>query len=248
VKRLWLLALLLTGCLTLNSVTQPSSVAIGERFTITVEGANDSTTYSGTAAWLGMMLPNGVKVDSVRYKTSHGLEGVLTEPDSAMTSWMQQDRPPDSGMYWTVFAATPPGAESSGTFKAQAYVRAGDSTSPGQYLVDYYVGYYYLSWTIDDSILDQPMEVTAAGIAERRAGKGVRAGRVWPSLFRDRLSIEVTEPDEVRILDSNGRLVGSLRVERTGYWDGRDECRRRLPAGTYLVRGRQIASRVTLVD
>jgi hypothetical protein len=248
VKKLWLLVLLLTGCLTLTSVTQPSSVAIGERFTITVEGANDSTTYSGTAVWLSMMLPNGVGVDSVRYKSSHGFEGVVTMPDSSMSSWMQQDQPSDSGMYWTVFSATPPGTESSGTFKAQAYLRVGDSTSPGQYLVDYYVGYYYFSWVIDDSILDQPLEVTATGVAETRAGEGVRTGRTWPSLFRDRLSIEVPEPDDVLILDAGGRLVRSLRVERTGSWDGRDESGRRLPAGAFVVRGRQITSRVTLVD
>jgi hypothetical protein len=179
---------------------------------------------------------------------SDGYESVVTEPDSAMSSWLQQDRPPDSGMYWTVFAATPPDADSSGSFKAQAYVRAGDSTSPGQYLVDYYVGYFYLSWMIDDSMLDQPMAVTATGIAETGAGKAVQAGRIWPSLFRDRLNIEVSQPDDIRIIDAGGRLVRSLRVERTGGWDGRDESGRRVPAGAFLVRGRQLSSRVTLVD
>ncbi len=247
-KKLLLLVMLLAGCLTIESVTQPSSVTVGERFTITVEGTHDSTSYSGTQFWLGMMLPNGVEVDSVRYKTSGGVESVVTEPDSAMGSWLQRDRPPDSGMCWAVFAATPPDAESSGTFKAQAYVRAGDSTSAGQYLVDYYVGYYYISWVIDDSILDQPMEVTALGVTAPRAGKGVRAGRVWPSLFRNRLNIEVSQSDDVRILDSNGRLVRSLRVDGTGCWDGRDESGRRLPAGAFVVRGRQVSSRVTRLD
>jgi len=248
VKKLWLSVLLLAGCLTIESVTQPSSVEIGESFSIWIDGTHDSTTYSGTSFWLGMMLPNGVEVDSVRYKTGYGAEGVLTEPDSAMSDWLQQGRPPDNGMYWTVFAATPPDAESSGTFKAHAYLRAGDSTFPGQYLVDYYVGYYYLSWTIDDSMLDQPMEVAAVGTAEMSAGNGHQAGRTWPSLFRSRLNIEVPEPDNVRILDTSGRLVRSLHVERTGYWDGRDECRRRLPAGAFVVHGRQLRSRVTLVD
>jgi len=248
VKKLCLLALLLTGCLTIDSVTQPSSVAGGESFSITVEGTHDYTTYSGTTVWLGMMLPNGVEVDSVRYKAGYGAEGVLTEPDSAMSDWLQQARPPDDHMYWTVFAVTPPDAESSGGFKAQAYLFASDSTSPGQYLVDYYVGYSYLSWTVDDSVLDQPMEVTALGAAERRGGSGVRTARVWPSLFRGQLRICVPEPDDVRILDTSGRLVRSLRLGQTGYWDGRDGCGRRVPAGAYLVRGRYVSSAVTLVD
>jgi hypothetical protein len=246
-KKLFLVVLLLTGCLTIDSVTQPSSVAVGESFSVTVEGTNDSTTYNGTAVWLGMMLPNYVEVESVRYKTSGGLDGVLTEPDSLMSSWLQQDRPPDSGMYATAFSFTPP-AESSGTFKAQVYLYVGDSTSPGHYLIDYYIGYYYFSWTIDDSMLDQPMEVTGLGKADARAAKGVRAGRIWPSLFRDRLNIEVPEPEDIRILDADGRLVKSLHVEGTGSWDGRGEYGRRLPAGAFLIRGRQISSRVILVD
>jgi hypothetical protein len=239
--------LLLADCLTIGSVTQPSSVAVGEDFTVTVEGTNDSTTYNGTAVWLGMVLPDYVEVESVRYKTSGGLEGVLTAPDSMMSSWLGQDRPPDSGMYATVFSFTPP-VESSGTFKAQAYLHVGDSASPGQYLIDYYIGYYYLSWTFDDSLLDQPLEVIGVGTAERRVVKGMKTGRVWPSLFRDRLSIEVPVPDDIRILDAGGRLVKSLHVAEVGFWDGRGERGQRLPAGTFLIQGRRVSGRVILVD
>jgi len=114
--------------------------------------------------------------------------------------------------------------------------------------VDYYIGYNYIGATFCDSILDEPMEVTGVGVAQTRAGKEVRAGRVWPSLFRDRLSIDVPEPDDVRILDAGGRLVRSLRVERTGGWDGRDEYGCRVPAGAYLVRGRHVSAGVAFVD
>jgi|GEM_PF-1628584 len=246
-KKLSLFVLLLTGCLTFDSVTQPAEVSVGENFNVTVEGTNDSTTYNGTSVWLGMTLPDYVVVDSVRYKTTGGDEGVVTEPDSLMSSWLEQDRPPDSGMHSTVFSFTP-SAPGSGTFKAQVYLWAGDSASPGQYLVDYYIGYYYFTWTIDDSVLDQPLEVTGLGTAGTRAAMPVRAGRTWPSLFRDRLNIAVPEPDDIRILDAGGRLVRSLRVEGKGCWDGRGEQGRRLPAGAFLIRGRQVSSRVILVD
>jgi hypothetical protein len=247
-KKLWLFGLLVTGCLTIGSVSQPAAVSVGESFTITVEGTHDPTSYSGTAVWLGMMLPDCVAADSLRYKTGTGIEGVLTEPDSMMSNWLERDRPADSGMYWTVFSFTPPDTDSSGTFKAQAYLYAGDSTSPGHYLLDYYVGYYYLSWTIDDSILDQPMEVTGVGASETRAARVFGAGRTWPSLVRDKLNIEVPGPDDIWILDAGGRLVKSLHVEGTGTWDGRGEHGRRLPAGGYIVRGRHLVGRVTLVD
>lgn len=247
-KKLWLFVLLLTGCLTIGSVSQPAAVSVGQSFTITVEGTHDATTYSGTAVWLGMMLPDCVEAESVRYKTSGGIESVVTEPDSLLGNQLQQVRPPDSGMYWTAFSCTPPDAESGGTWKAQAYLHAGDSTLPGHYLLDYYVGYYYLTWSIEDSMLDEPLEVSGVGAAEPRAAQMVKSGRTWPSLFRDRLNLEVPAPDDVRILDAGGRLVRSLRVDGAGSWDGRDQAGRRVPAGDFFLRSRHLCSRVTLLD
>ncbi|MBN2466269.1 hypothetical protein JXD38_11665 [candidate division WOR-3 bacterium] len=245
-KRLCLVALSLTSCLYFQDVYQPSLVSTGEHITITVSGTHDGSGGYSSQCWLAMMLPDGIHVDSVRYKTPDSIDGVVTEPDTVLGTWLQEQRPPDSGMCWIVFATEALTAESAGVFDAHVYLHVADTASPGSYLVDYLLGYW--SATISDSILDQPLEVTATGIAEGRGCRGARESRVWPSLFSERVSIAVPEPDNVGVYDAGGRLVRNLRVEQTGFWDGTDERGLRVPAGAYLVRGEHVLGRVTLFD
>ena len=247
-KRICLPVLLLASCLYFQDVHQPSSVSTGEHFTIAVSGTHESSSGYSSRCWLAMMLPDGILVDSVRYKTPDSIEGVVTEPDTALGTWLQGQRPPDSGMSWVVFATEYLIAESGGVFDAHAYVHATDSVLPGSYLVDYLLGYVSLGTTISDSILDLPLDVTATGLVAGRGCPGTARSRVWPSVFRERVNIAVPEPDGVGIYDAGGRLVRTLRVRQAGSWDGTDERGWRLPAGTYLVRGEQVSARVSLLD
>jgi len=248
VKRLCLLVLSLTSCLYFQDVYQPSSVSIGEHFTVAVSGNHDGSGGYSSRCWLAMMLPDGVLVDSIRFKTPDSIEGVVTEPDSALGNWLQQQRPPDSGMCWVVFATDPLIADSAGILDVHAYLCATDTVLTGSYLVDYLFGYISFTTTISDSILDQPLEVTATGIAQDRGCRATGTSRVWPSVFRDRLNISVSEPDAVEIYDATGRLVRTLRVGQTGFWDGTDKSGRRVPAGAYLVRGEHVSSRVAMLE
>jgi hypothetical protein len=248
-KKLLLAALFLVNCLTLESVTQPTSVVVGERFTITVAGTIDSTGGAVALAWLAMRLPDGFYVDSICFRSSVGIAGTVTSPFPEVEDRMRQSHPPDPNTVWWAFATDSLATDSAGTFDADVYLYAGGCTVPGSYTVDYFLGTQAPNWfQIEDSILDQSMDVVAAAVAREHACSRARAERVWPSVFRDRVNIAVPEPDDVGVYDAGGRLVRTLRVEQTGFWDGTDEYGRRLPAGAYLVRGDQVSGRVTLLD
>ncbi len=247
-KKLCLLVFLLTGCLHFDIVVQPSSVEIGERFTITVDGVHD---YSSAvlSAWLAMLLPTGFAVDSVNYIFDDTIQDVGL-PCPLIADYMERTYPPDSGTRWQAFATDGYCPDTSGKFSAKVFVSVTDCTGPGSYLVDYYLGYsdWNMTGGTSDSLLDQPMTVTGLAVADSRAEPAPARRGLWPVVFRDRLNISVAEPDDIRIFDTGGRLVRTLRVERSGFWDGTDESGRRVPAGAYLVRGRSICDRAMLVD
>jgi hypothetical protein len=247
-KWLFLVTLLFCACLFLDIVIQPSSVTIGERFTIIITGTYDSSWPNATEVWLALLFPQGFTVDSICYVSSDTFQGVITASDWRVIDYMESRNPPDSGMRWLAFLTELMLAETSGVFTAIVFACATDSTVPGQYLIDYYLGDYAEYITIRDSILDQPIEVTEIGISEARAVSGIRVGRVRPSLFRDQLSITMPEPSDVSIFDLSGQLVQSLYVKQVGFWDGTDKYGRRVPAGVYLVHSKHTFGRVTLVD
>jgi hypothetical protein len=167
VRRLLLLAFFMAGCLTLESVTQPASVIVGEHFTIAVTGTHESGAGYYNRAWLALLLPNGFYVDSVCYQTSDSIQGVVAAPDTELISHMETEHPPDSGMRWLVFATDWMTPETSATYRAELYAVVADSTPPGQYLIDYYLGDYGSgSQRIVDSILDQPMTVVDTAVGE----------------------------------------------------------------------------------
>jgi len=244
-KRLSFIVLLVLGCgVFIDTVSQKSAVGPGERFTITVTGTFDS----GGTGWLGVMLPDGVQADSVRYAASDGDSALLTEMDTTLCAWLTDSCLCDPDMHWVGFSflreAT---VDSFISYVALVYAEATEAVVPGQYAVDYRSGYDPTYPVRTDSVLDVPLTVTGLGVAESTL-RLLLSGRVWPAVFRDRLNISVPEPDAVEIYDATGRLVRTLRVEQTGSWDGTDEYGRRLPAGAYLVRGQHVSTRVTLLD
>jgi hypothetical protein len=242
-----LLVLILLSCVYLDSVNQPSSVAVNERFTISINGNYNSHTFAGGYPWLALMLPEGFLIDSIRYDAYAGsdtLSYVVTQPDSDLSAYIESSYPCDSNMRWYGYSgeyvSTYP--ESIGTYIATVHALATESTIPGTYLVDYLSGSPGFVWPgIVDSLFDQPMIVTGAvtaEIVERHSGKGFA---LWPTIFKNTLNIFTDNADQVEIFSEDGRLVKSFRLtpdalRTTLSWDGRDDQNRMLGSGIYFVK------------
>lgn len=247
---------LLFSCVYLDSVSQPSEVTIGEQFTITVAGTYDSYWDN---AWLAMMLPTGVLVDSVVYLTTDTIAGVITQIDTLLCTYLDTIYACDSHMCWQGFTTDYLSPESAGAYTAIVYAVATESTIPGEYLIDYLSGHGYEYYTVDDSIVNQPMTINECAISEQNDTRAYISMSAWPTIFHDKITIRINLPDQkisgsigeisapmapkIEIYDIRGCLVKSLPIITNYYstpailsWDGRDEQNRILPTGTYFVR------------
>jgi hypothetical protein len=243
------LVLLLLSCVYLDSVNQPSSVEIGERFTIAINGNYNTNGWGGGSPWLAMMLPNGLFIDSIRcdvYGTSDTATYVITQPDSTLSAYIASIFPCDSNMlwhgYWGEYVLT--GPESIGTYTATVFALATDSTIPGTYLIDYLSGSPgYSEPVINDSIFDQPMLVTEMAVDETVEHSRGKIISVWPTIFNNTLRIFTAGADLVEIFSNDGRLVKSFDLEACILnrrsmisWDGTDQANRQLGSGVYFVK------------
>ncbi len=247
-KWLILVSLLFCACLFLDIVIQPSLVTIGERFTITITGSHDSTYSTTSRCWLAMMLPNGFFVDSIRFVTSDSFIGLITEIDSSLCDFLNYAYPCDPNTCWFGFSTQPILAETCGTYLAIVYVRASNLTIPGQYLVDYYSGDHSYGIWVRDSILNQPLTVNPLSIAQENILLNNKKLNAYPNPFRKRLMIHSETPGAVSILAKDGRHIRTIHVHDIGFWDGRDESGKRVSSGTYYIKGRDIRSKVILMD
>ena len=251
----YLVVFLLLSCVYLDRVDQPSSVEISEQFIIIINGNWDAGGYGGSA-WLGMMLPKGFQVDSVTYLTSDSLFGTATENDSELVYLLDSLYPCDSNMCWHGFVG--PSDTGSGTYTAVAHCFATDSTIPGEYHIDYLSGAYYMSWGVEDSILDRRMEVIGSAVSEKVEKKVELSWSVRPSIFRNRVTIRVNNIQQyvsgspknpsycqepvINIYNINGSIIKSFLL-RAGHnitstiidWDGTDQDDHPLPCGVYFV-------------
>jgi hypothetical protein len=247
---------LLFSCVYLDSVSQPSVVTIGERFTITVAGTYDSY-YDN--AWLAMMLPIGVLVDSVVYLTTDTIAGVITQIDTLLCTNLDTIYSCDSHMCWQGFTTDYLSPESAGAYTATVYAVATDSTTPGVYLIDYLSGHGFEYYTVDDSMFNQPMTVNESAICEQNDANAYTSMSAWPTIFHDKVTIKINMSDEkisgsigeilrptkpgIGVYDIRGCLVKSVPITTNFYsplaiisWDGRDEENRILPTGMYFIR------------
>ena len=247
---------LLFSCVYLESVNQPSAATIGERFTITVAGTYDSY-YDN--AWLAMMLPTGVFVDSIVYLTTDTIAGVITEIDTLLCAYLDSIYSHDSNTCWQGFTTDYLSPESAGAYTATVYAVATDSTVPDIYFIDYLTGHGFENYNIDDSIFNQPMTISQSAIVEQNDIDVYTSMSAWPSIFSDKITIRINVPDQkisgsigevsrprgqkIEIYDIRGCLVKSLPIATeynskptTTSWDGRDEQNRLLPVGTYFIK------------
>jgi hypothetical protein len=255
-KKYFLVVLvLIISCVYLESVSQPSAVTVGERFTITVGGTYDA--YHDNA-WLAMMLPTGFLVDSVLYLTTDTIAGVITQTDTLLCAYLDTIYSCDSHMCWQGFTTDNLSPESAGAYTAIVYAVATDSTIPGAYLIDYLCGHGYESYAVSDSIFNQPMTINESAIYEQNDIDAYTSMSAWPSIFSDKVTIRINLPAQkisgsigeisrptapgIEIYDIRGCLVRSLPIMTDCYstptilsWDGRDEQNRLLPPGTYFI-------------
>ena len=237
------LILLVLSCFYLDSVNQPSSVAIGERIVITINGNYNTDGYGGGTAWLAIMLPTGFVVDSIVYRSSDTIRGVVTEVDSELIWYLDYEYPCDSHMCWQAFTQDCWPAESIGTYTAIIHSLVTDSTRQGTYLLDYRSGNYGSRIYNDDSILDQPILVTQTAINEMVVNRAGKSNAVWPTIFNNTLNIFTDKANRVEIFSEDGRLVKSFNLEScildrgsTISWNGTDQANRQLGSGVYFVK------------
>ena len=235
------LILLLLSCVYLDNVTQPSSVTIGERFTITINGNHVGMDMYDNRAWLAMMLPTGFLVDSIRYQTNDSVTGVVTQLDSLLCQYVESLYPCDSDMCWQGFATDIMGGLDSASYTAIIYVLVTDSTVPGTYLIDYLSGND--EYIVDDSIFDQPMLVTETAVGEIVEHRTSKCNTVWPTIFRNTLNISTDNASLIEIYSNDGRIVRSFELEScildrgsAIIWDGTDQANRQLGSGVYFVK------------
>jgi hypothetical protein len=154
------LVLLLATCVFLDTVEQPSQVVVGELFTIRVTGTIPPAGGSATG-FIGLMLPDGVQVDSGRYTDDRGRDTLMTEPDDSLCVWLEESCPCETCMHWMAFSHRfNPDPDTATSYEALVYARVTDLAVPGRYLVDYRTGHSYpVPWLLSDSIMDQPMTV-----------------------------------------------------------------------------------------
>lgn len=247
-KKLYFLFLFFLACVYLDNVNQPSSVGPNQQFTVTITGTFDGTYLYSNQGWFAIMLPPGFVIDSIRYNTANGLTELITEVTDTVGKWATNAFPPDPSMGWWGFETQEYNQSSGSSYEATIYVRVTTSAIPGNYLIDYRTGDQYYNTLLNDSILDQPLEVIPIGIAEEKQNSKSKRLEVHPNPFRNSLTIRSKRAEVVNIIDKLGKLVKSFYINDYGNWDGTDEKGLRVPAGTYFIKGENEQQKVTLLD
>lgn len=164
-KRYFIFIFLFLACVYLDNVNQPSSVSLGEYFTILIQGTFDNSSVTARA-WLAMMLPAGIIVDSIRYNTNNGYTELLTQISDTVTRIANNIFPPDPNMTWYGYETRDYSGIGSGTYEARVYLYVMNTAIPGNYLVDYRTGSSYHNHLYLDSILNCPLRILSSSIKE----------------------------------------------------------------------------------
>jgi len=246
-KKLYFIFLFLIACVYLDNVNQPTSVGPNQQFTITITGTFNGTYLGSNQGWFAVMLPTGFVIDSIRYLTANGLNELITEVTDTVGKWANNNLTCDPNMGWHGFEIQLYNQSIGSSYEATIYLRTTTSVIPGNYLIDYRTGDRYYNTLRDDSILDQPIEVTAIGIKENLwSGKEVLS--VQPNPFKKSLNIKCQRNQRVNIFNNSGALIRSLDINQYGNWDGRDIKGQRVGSGTYFIKGDKTQKKVTLLD
>lgn len=147
-------------------MNQPSAVSLGDYFTILIQGTFDNSMVTARA-WLAMMLPAGVVVDSIRYNTNNGYTELLTQISDTVTRIATNTFPPDPNMAWYGYETRDYSGIGSGSYEARVYLYVTNTAFPGDYLIDYRTGSSYHNHLYLDSITNCPLRILSSDIKER---------------------------------------------------------------------------------
>lgn len=246
-KKMYFLLLFFFACVYLDNVNQPASVDPNQQLSITLTGTFDGTTFYSNQAWFAIMLPTGFIIDSIRYNTANGLNELITQITDTVGKWANYAFPPDPYMGWFGFETQSYNQSSGSTYEVTFYLQTTASVVPGNYLIDYRTGDRYYNTLQDDSILDQPIEVTTNGINENLT-LGKELISVRPNPFKTSLNLRCKKNGWVNIFNGFGKLVRSLQINQSGYWDGLDKKGQKVTSGTYFIRGNNSQVNATLLN
>jgi hypothetical protein len=85
------------------------------------------------------------------------------------------------------------------------------------------------------------------GIEEEQRVKFVLGNRIYPNPCRSGMALQVATLNDVRIYDTQGRLIRELKGNQFKVWDTRDKKGRLVSPGVYFVRGLQGESKKVLI-
>lgn len=142
------MAVMLSGCITIDSVNQPATAVPGETITTSMQvslASNTSGSYISPA--FAVKIPNDWSVTNVYYTGTggaSGMSGSLAVNTSASTD-IEAKNPSGSNYVWIGLSGTPRKVDitpAGGTVTATLHV----GTTKGNYKLNYSVGYYSGGW------------------------------------------------------------------------------------------------------
>jgi ribosomal protein L40E/uncharacterized protein YceK len=137
----------LSGCISIDSISQPSSAKPGDYITTTIQVSLLNNTSGGSIVpAFGVKIPNDWTVSYVSYSGTGGASGksdYVTAPNTSVSSDLESKYPSGDDYMWLGYAGReqrvdilPAGATIT--------IRMRSGTIPGSYNITYSVGYYFL--------------------------------------------------------------------------------------------------------
>jgi uncharacterized protein YceK len=240
-------ALVLNGCVFIDTLNQPTEADQGSVMVVNITGSLNSTWGSSYEGWLAMLLPKGCVPESLVY--TGVVTGAVYDTSQAVADTAALYHGNEPGMDWWGMA-TPRHATDGGSYSAQLYISIHAFADTGFYYLDYFTGDEYDGAVWQDSVLDQPLTIRwVVGVdsepvsAHRSAAPDLV---IEPNPFSTKTAITVHAPRDLSsscglsVYDMTGRRIRDLWSAGSSgtevIWDGSDNNGRPLGSGVFFIR------------
>ncbi|MBI2549374.1 VCBS repeat-containing protein, partial [Candidatus Woesearchaeota archaeon] len=203
-----LLAVLLTGCISIQSIDQPERPTLGGRVITHLQVFSNGT--DSQFPWFAVMVPENWSVLNVSYIGDH--EGVI-DYNGYIVDNVNSSYPPEMGYYWWAGQGQQTTSDGNDSVNATVYLQAGGLF--GEFFLDYRVGDSYSAWT--DASLDNSVNYNAS-IA-------LFLDPLYPNLNQDILVTaailgDFDDQSAVLSYSYNGTNVTNISMENKGNYTG----------------------------